>query len=113
MSSSLARPAGLPGEELEVPILTSEEIMFAFPPPYDLVKVDIEGAEYNLLRYHRKFLARCEFLVMEWHSWHSGGGGLAQLQELAAASRFDQLAELQPARDVTLGQTGILLFRHS
>jgi FkbM family methyltransferase len=111
MSSGLASAGLLPGESLEVPILTAGEIMGSFPPPYDLVKVDIEGAEYEFLRNHREFLAECEHLVMEWHSWHSGGGGLAQLRDLATAARFDEVAELQPARDVPHGQTGILLFR--
>jgi FkbM family methyltransferase len=113
MGSGLASTGGLSGQAFEVPILTTAEIIGTFPPPYDLVKVDIEGAEYELLRNHRKFLAQCEYLVMEWHSWHSGGGGLAQLQDLAAAARFNQLAELQPARNVPLGQTGTLLFRRS
>jgi FkbM family methyltransferase len=111
MSSSLASIGAPPGSALEVPILTAEQIIAGFPPPYDLVKVDIEGGEYELLRNHGEFLAQCEYLVMEWHSWHSGGGGLAQLQDLAAAARFHQLAELRPARDVPHGQAGILLFR--
>jgi FkbM family methyltransferase len=111
MSSSLASGGVLPGQAVEVPILTAGEIMACFTPPYDLVKVDIEGAEYEFLRNHRELLAECEYLVMEWHSWHSGGGGLKQLQDLVAAAHFNQLAELQPARDVPHGQTGILLFR--
>jgi FkbM family methyltransferase len=113
MGSSLASNGVLQGSGHEVPILTAEEIMATFPPPYDLVKVDIEGAEYEFLRNHREFLARCEYLVMEWHSWHSGGGGLEQLLDLAAAARFSRLAELQPAREVPHGHTGILLFRSS
>jgi FkbM family methyltransferase len=113
MSSSLASTAVLPDQALEVPILTAEEIMAAFQPPYDLVKVDIEGAEYEFLLNHRKFLAQCKYLVMEWHSWHSGGGGLSQLQDLAATAGFSQLAQLQPACDVPRGQTGTLLFHHS
>lgn len=112
MSSSLASNAVSPGEVVEVPILSAQDIMTSLPPPYDLVKVDIEGAEFEFLRDHRAFLCHCQYLVMEWHSWHSGGGGLAQLQDLAAAARFERLAELQPARDVPRGQTGILLFRH-
>jgi FkbM family methyltransferase len=111
MSSSLSSIGGPSGSTLEVPILTPEQIMASFPPPYHLVKVDIEGGEYEFLRNHREFLAQCEYLVMEWHSWHPGGGGLAHLLDLAAAARFHQLAELRPARDVRQGQTGILLFR--
>jgi FkbM family methyltransferase len=112
MSSSLASTTISPDQALEVRILTAKEIMADFLPPYDLVKVDIEGAEYEFLLNHREFLVQCKYLVMEWHSWHSGGGGLLQLQDLASAAGFNQLAELQPARDVPRGQTGILLFRH-
>ena len=111
MSSGLASIASDSGQLLNVPILTGAEIMASLPPPYDLVKVDIEGAEYELLRNQRDFLSQCEYLLMEWHSWHSGGGGLTQLQELAVAARFSQVAELQPAREVPAGQTGIILFR--
>jgi FkbM family methyltransferase len=112
MSSSLASMAAPSEQGSEVPILTAQKILAFFPPPYDLVKVDIEGGEYELLSYYRQLLVQCDFLIMEWHSWHAGGGGLAQLRELAAAACFKQLAELQPPRDVPRGQTGILLFQH-
>ena len=113
MSSALASIPGPIGPTLEVPILTGPEIVALFEPPYDLVKVDIEGAEYQFLQNYREFLRHCEHLLLEWHSWHSGGGGLRQLQELAEAAGFSQIAELQPARKVPAGLTGIVLFRRT
>jgi FkbM family methyltransferase len=111
MSSALASIPGPIGQTLDVPILTAPEIVALFEPPYDLVKVDIEGAEYQFLQHYRELLCHCEHLLLEWHSWHSGGGGLAQLEELANLAGFDQVAELQPARKVRAGLTGIVLFR--
>lgn len=35
--------------------------------PIDLLKVDIEGSEYDLLRYHAPFLNRAKLLVIELH----------------------------------------------
>jgi FkbM family methyltransferase len=113
MSSALASIAGSVGQPVDVPILTCREIVSLIEPPYDLVKVDIEGAEYELLQNYREFLRHCDHLLIEWHSWHSGGGGLGQLRELADDAGFHQIAELQPARAVPAGQTGIILFRRT
>jgi FkbM family methyltransferase len=113
MGSALASIVGYSSRPVEVPILTAAEILTAFPPPYDLLKVDIEGAEYELLQNYRPLLSHCEYLLLEWHSWHSGGGGLGRLQELASNNGFIQLAELQPVRKVTEGETGVILFRRA
>ena len=113
MNSALASIAG-PAEELfDVPILTASEIMSTFPPPYDLVKVDIEGAEYELFQNYRDLLSHSEHLLLEWHSWHSGGGGRGQLEDLAAEVGFRRVAELQPVRGVAARQTGVILFRRA
>jgi FkbM family methyltransferase len=111
MGSALASIAGPIGRSFDVPILTAAEIMSTFQPPYDLVKVDIEGAEYELFQNYHDLLSQCGYLLLEWHSWHSGGGGMARLQDLAAEAGFYQVAELQPVREVSAGQTGIILFR--
>jgi FkbM family methyltransferase len=113
MGSALASIAGPIGQSFDVPILTAAEIMSTFQPPYDLVKVDIEGAEYELFQNYRDLLSQCEHLLLEWHSWHSGGGGMVRLQDLAAETGFHQVAELQSVREVSAGQTGIILFRHA
>jgi FkbM family methyltransferase len=111
MNSALASIAG-PAEELfDVPILTASEIVSTFQPPYDLVKVDIEGAEYELFQNYRDLLSHSEHLLLEWHSWHSGGGGRGQLEDLAAEVGFRHVAELQPVRGLAARQTGVFLFR--
>jgi FkbM family methyltransferase len=73
---------------VRVKAISAAEMLERFPPPYDLVKVDIEGGEYGFLRGYRPVLDAASRLLLEWHSWHPGGGGRAQLAELAAAAGF-------------------------
>ena len=62
--------------------------MRLLPPPYDLVKIDIEGAEADFLRAYPKVLSATRHLLMEWHSWHTGGGGPEQLWRSGARDGF-------------------------
>ena len=48
-------------------------------PPYDLIKCDIEGKEWELLLHYPKVLSGAKYLILEWHSWHNGGGSLTQI----------------------------------
>lgn len=111
MGSALGTISGPSGESVRVPILGEDTILSLLPPPYDLLKVDIEGAEHALLTHYPRLLAATRHLCLEWHSWHLGGGGVAQLRQLAAALGFKLLRELQPARKLPSGdETGVLLF---
>ena len=47
---------------------------------FDLVKCDLEGAEWNFIIHYSTLLKKSKFLVMEWHSWHPGGGGFQQIE---------------------------------
>ena len=38
---------------------------------FDLIKCDLEGAEWDFLIHYSSLLKNSKFLVMEWHSWHS------------------------------------------
>ena len=64
-----------------VNVLKVEEILQAFPPPYDLIKCDIEGSEWDLIEHYPQILQNSKYLLMEWHSWHNGGGSLTQITE--------------------------------
>lgn len=111
MGSSLGTIDGPPGERVRVPILDEDAILRLLPPPYDLLKVDIEGAEHALLTHYPRLLAAARSLCLEWHSWHSGGGGLDQLRALASDRGFTFVREIQPARTLPSGdETGVLLF---
>jgi FkbM family methyltransferase len=88
-----------PGEvACSVPIVTAARILRELPPPYDLIKVDIEGGEYDFLQHYGPVLAQTRHLILEWHSWHPGGGGEAQLIEMLAREHFRLVAKiLEPA----------------
>ena len=96
-----------------VPCLNETAIMQALPPPYDLIKLDVEGGEYHFLRHYPQLLARTRHLLFEWHSWHPGGGGRAQLLEMAEALNFELIAEEYSGREVPqdggIGSTGVIL----
>ena len=116
MDSGLAELNSAPGRLRRVPVLTAEEILAQFPPPYDLIKLDIEGAERDFLLAYRPVLAATRFLLVEWH--HSAGGGLtaAETRELAAESRFRLVAEIGQERHCggtdTTSTCGVLLFEN-
>ena len=70
------------GAVRRVPTVTADQIQKLLPPPYELVKVDIEGGEYDFLMAYRAVLDQTRHLLLEWHSWHAGGGGAEQLKQL-------------------------------
>ena len=75
------------GEEIgtNVQTLSENDILECLHPPYDLVIIDIEGSEWHFLKNYIETLKHTKHLVMEWHSWHEGGGSLTTiLQELSA-----------------------------
>ena len=114
MGSSLKSIDSKPGHSISVPILTDSEFGGVMPAPYDLVKVDMEGAEFELLSHYPRLLSQTRYLCLEWHSWHAGGGGAAQIQKLVENSGFRLVEELQPARNLRDGgATGVWLFINS
>lgn len=69
------------GETIQqVEVLKEEDIFQSLPPPYDLLKCDIEGSEWELIENYRNLLKSTKFLTLEWHSWHNGGGGFNQIK---------------------------------
>ena len=113
MGSSLISIDDAPGDRVTVPIMTESEIFRIFPPPYDLIKVDIEGAEYQLLQNYPALLREASYLCIEWHTSHTGGG-LALTREMAASQGFAFMQELQTARTMPSGvQTGVCLFNRT
>ena len=61
--------------------LKSSEVLSSNSSSYDLIKCDIEGGEWDLLIHYPSILKNSKFLVMEWHSWHSGDGGFPQIEK--------------------------------
>lgn len=111
MASSASNIDADGGVQRSIPVLRTEQLEAAFPGSLDLVKVDIEGSEYDLLENYAALLARSRFLLLEWHSWHRGGGGQLQLIERACAHGFKAPDEITHAHEVAPGkQCGVLLF---
>lgn len=54
---------------IDVPVISLEETWLdrVGDIPCDLLKMDIEGAEFSLLQYENLFLERVRRLVLEWH----------------------------------------------
>lgn len=115
MTSSLSTDALEHEGVVEVDVITAADILKAFPPPYDLIKIDIEGGEYDFLLGYSDVLEHTEYLLIEWHAWHPGGGGEAQVRTLVEGRGFNFVAEvLAPIevqhRSASLN-SGVLLFR--
>ncbi len=77
---------GEPGRP--VPRLAPETLVRALPPPYDLVKLDIEGGEHDFLLHYTPVWQHAAALLLEWHGWHGGGGRPEALVSLAAKDGF-------------------------
>ena len=80
---------------------------------FDLIKCDLEGAEWDFLIHYSSLLKNSKFLVMEWHSWHSGGGSFQQIEKKLTDFGF-QIIKSSPAhksvgRD---GEVGLFLARN-
>lgn len=113
MSSSLEHIAIAKGKSKAVARISNEEIFALVPPPYDLIKIDVEGSEFEFLTEYKDVLAQTKAVLLEWHSWHSGGGGKRQIQELLLNNGFVFLDEIENGQGIiggSLKQWGTLLY---
>ncbi len=88
----------------KVKILDENEILHKSPPPYDLIKCDIEGSEWELLCHYPKVISQCQYLLIEWHSWHNGGGGVSQIEDKLKNLNFE--ITNRSAEQVATGREG-------
>jgi FkbM family methyltransferase len=97
----------------KVKIIEENEIIDNTPPPYDLIKCDIEGSEWELLCHYPKVISKCRYLLIEWHSWHSGGGGICQIEDKLHNLNFEIKSrsgeQLATGRD---GKVGMILAKN-
>jgi FkbM family methyltransferase len=115
MSSSISEDKNRDDKSaVAVSIVSEDDLMRLLSPPYDLIKVDIEGMEYEFLLGYKNLLSKCKHLVIEWHSWHSGGGGESQIREVAKENGFELMEELLAPHITLLNgiseQCGVYLF---
>jgi FkbM family methyltransferase len=80
---------------------------------FDLIKCDLEGAEWDFLIHYSSLLKNSKFLVMEWHSWHSGDGGFPQIEKNLTESGFQIVKSSSPQKAVGRdGEVGLFLAKN-
>ena len=80
---------------------------------FDLVKCDLEGAEWDFLIHYSSLLKNSKFLVMEWHSWHSGDGGFPQIEKKLTEIGFEIVKASSPQKAIGRdGEVGLFLARN-
>lgn len=93
-----------------IEILQSSEVFGALSPPYDLIKCDIEGSEWDFIANYSEILKVSKNLILEWHSWHSGGNGYNQILEALESLDFKINKSSSPMPAVGIeGEVGLLL----
>ena len=80
---------------------------------YDLIKCDIEGGEWELIENYPTLLKQSKFVVMEWHSWHSGGGGFLQIEKKLTEVGFQIIKSNPPNKAIGRdGEVGLFLAKN-
>lgn len=90
-------------EKASVRILDSQKILETFAPPYDLIKVDIEGAETAFITAYEAVLAQAKNLILEWHSNSEEGAEESEMTDLLAKRSFELVRVLQEKRTTLIG----------
>ena len=87
-----------------------EEILGFVNSQVDLIKCDIEGSEWELLNNYPNLLSCTKYLLLEWHSWHSGSGSYDQIIETLHSLNFT-VEKMSPTQKATGrdGEVGLLL----
>jgi hypothetical protein len=94
----------------EVKTLTPSDELSLKNQSFDLIKCDIEGAEWDFIINYSSSLKNSKFLVMEWHSWHQGGGGLVQIEKKLNSIEFQIIKTSSPQKAVGRdGEVGLFL----
>lgn len=117
MSSASADLVNTAENTRRVPVLAANDLLRMLPPPYDLVKLDVEGSEYDFLKAYSPVIKATRHLLLEWHSWHRGGGGRKQIKQLATEMGFECVVDRPTAHvglvDGRAVECGVLLLRRT
>jgi FkbM family methyltransferase len=98
---------------IQVQNLREAELVEKLEPPYDLIKCDIEGSEWDFLNNYQNLIMASKYLLLEWHSWHEGGGGISQIEKFMHSLDFSMVRSSEPipaiGRD---GEVGLILVKN-
>ena len=99
---------------IQIQNLLESDLVEKLLPPYDLIKCDIEGSEWEFLNEFQSLITASKYLLLEWHSWHGGGGGVSQIKKFMHSLDFSIVRSSEPvpaiARD---GEVGLILFKNN
>jgi FkbM family methyltransferase len=95
---------------LQVPNLSEADLLGKTEPPFDLIKCDIEGSEWDFLNNYQSLITKSKYLLLEWHSWHSGGGSLPQIEKKLTDFGFQTIKSSPPQKAIGKdGEVGLFL----
>jgi FkbM family methyltransferase len=114
MGSSLAGAgAGAGAGELRVVrVIEAGEIASLLPPPYDLIKIDIEGAEMDFLAAYQEIYTQAKHVIVEWHSWDLEGRNEGLVRAGMERAGFRLTAVLKPKMTIELDGKPLTLGLH-
>tara|TARA_B100000963_G_scaffold51533_1_gene39681 strand:- start:21556 stop:22341 length:786 start_codon:yes stop_codon:yes gene_type:complete len=108
--STIPQEGNMKEKSLRISCVDEEEIISLAKSPVDLIKCDIEGSEWEFLSHYRKLITSAKYLLLEWHSWHNGGGGFNQIRNELEEIDFEieKCSSAEPAVGKD-GQVGLIL----
>ncbi|GAB5559655.1 MAG: hypothetical protein SynsKO_13020 [Synoicihabitans sp.] len=89
---------------ITVPTISEAEILLKLPPPYDLLKIDVEGAEFSFVKRATRILARTKALLVEWHAPSGQSPEVQEMYQNLAAAGLQFRARIQAERPAGYGQ---------
>ena len=92
---------------IQVQNLSEADLVENSEAPYDLIKCDIEGSEWAFLNNFQNLIKESKYLLLEWHSWHEGGGGFSQIEKSMHSLDFSMVRSSEPAPAIARGGSGI------
>lgn len=99
--------------KINIPNLSEKKLIEVSNQHFDLIKCDIEGSEWEFLCHYPKIIRSAKYILLEWHSWHSGGGGYNQVIEKLKGYNYQILKASKPSKSVGRdGEVGLFLAKN-
>ena len=100
-------------EVIKVRNLCESDIAEKLKPPYDLIKCDIEGSEWDFLNHYQNLIKSSKYLLLEWHSWHEGGGSFPQIENFIKSLDFSLVRKSKAISAIGReGEVGLMLLKN-
>ena len=80
-----------------------DKLLAALPPPYDLVKLDIEGAEYDFVRSYGAICRAARAMVVEWHATSASDPRVEELRTMLSQHGLSRAIPIRPQRIASAG----------